>query len=295
MSWWNGSEEDNVAAALTKVAGPVTEKGAGRWSVSLWNGAVHPVEARLDDGWLALQAAGWDHRVAPWDLLRANAGLTGLARFVLEEVPSVTTLQAEIPVGGDDLPAELEAACAGLRQALELEPDAPAAPPSPPEDRPDLARLCAEAGWPFEERDGGTLSVELETADMPLRARLEDEADGGLRLQAALLQTQTLGSPGRQAVATALLATSATVRMVRAYAAEEGDEVQTGFEVRLSCAAEPATLDHALAALSVSCGLCVLEARALQEETLAQRYLEVRGYAPNSLSQLGCSSGAGGS
>ena len=294
MNSWNGSEEETVAAALAKVAGPVTEKAAGRWSVSLWNGAVHPLEARLDDGWLALQAAARDPQAAPWDLLRANTGLAGLARFVLEEVPAVARLQAEIPVGGGDLPAELEAACAGLRQALELDSDTPAAP-APPQDRPDLARLCAETGWPFEERDGGTLSVELETAGIPLRASIQDEADGGLRLQAALLRTRTLGSPGRQAVATALLATSATVRMVRAYAAEDGDEVQPGFEVRLSPAAEPATLDHALAALSVSCGLCVLEARALQQDALAQRYLEARGYAPDSISQLGCSSSAGGS
>ena len=56
MSSRNGHQEDSVAKALATTAGPVTEKGPGCWSMSLWNGAAHLVEARLDDGWLALKA-----------------------------------------------------------------------------------------------------------------------------------------------------------------------------------------------------------------------------------------------
>ena len=75
-----------IDTALAKRATVVDPTGPGRWALTLCNGGELAARARLDDGWLLLDAALAGAATAvdrAWELLRWNATLAGGACFAL--------------------------------------------------------------------------------------------------------------------------------------------------------------------------------------------------------------------
>jgi hypothetical protein len=81
------------------------------------------------------------------------------------------------------------------------------------------------------------------------------------------------------ATAALLLEVSGLIRLARGCLRSAGDSPRAWFEVRLRPACEPGELRHALDALSVACRLWANEVRALQDETVARRWLAARATA----------------
>jgi hypothetical protein len=283
MNRWDHEQEEEITRALDKAMGSVNHQGAGRWDFPLRNGGLRQGGADRDGEWLALRASlnGEAAGASPWDLLRWNAVLAGPAKLVRGDGQGPTGLRAEMPLEGSDLGTRLAAACRGFQQALDLleftAPE-PVGPPGEAQGR-ELARLCADAGWPYREKDGGAVSVDLEVPEACYRARLEEGCTGEVDITASLIRGVELSAPSRDAMGELLLAAGGSVRMARPSAREAGDGAEVLFEVRLTGEPAPIEVHHALAALSVACGLCGQEVDALRDRRLAERYLEVRGLA----------------
>ena len=85
MTYAAKTRENQIAISLGRCAASVKQAGSGHWEFALANGEPLGVSARLLEGWLLLDAPLPD-RVGPgrwWDLLRLNATLQGLSKFVL--------------------------------------------------------------------------------------------------------------------------------------------------------------------------------------------------------------------
>jgi len=143
----------------------------------------------------------------------------------------------------------------------------------------DLSALCREAGWPFTERDGGRLAVELETAPsagfhQALVQALPGEAGVGISVDLQVMPD--LSSVSREALGLFLLTATGALRMPRAIARLAGEHATVGFEVRLGRAADAFAVGLALGACSVACDMCGPEVKVLQNERLARAYLAIR-------------------
>lgn len=230
-------------------------------------------------------------RALLWDHLVRNASLPGGAKWVLAPGHSSPSLAAEIPDReGIDVPARTRAARAGIRAArlgFIRESGAPRSPvaaeagfPVAPPKAPDLASLCAEAGWSAAERATGELAVDLCLSGDYQTASIAVEASGGIRVSVLFDVPVALPSLQREAVALALLRTSGVVRMARAAADAEGPGEGAGaprLEVGLPLDATAEELDASLCALSVGAGLSTREVRVLSHSKLvASAYLATR-------------------
>lgn len=285
-----------------KQCGSSVQQSAGGWAFVLSNGSTIAGTARIDDGWLVLDAPLSSRRrrraLRPqrlWRLLEWNGRLAGLAKFALLPRTGCLHLRAEIPLDdGADAPgarsaaacaAEVRRACDGWRAAAaryrrkRIDP----APPHLGDDAAatcELAVLCRQSGWAFDERGDGRLSVALDLADRSQRALLDRRPDGSLAAQAEILAAPALPPAARDALALLLITACGVVRMARAAVEETGDDgdrrTAARLEANLAPPASPAALSEALSALSVAAGLCGREARALQDERLAREYLAAR-------------------
>jgi hypothetical protein len=137
---------------------------------------------------------------------------------------------------------------------------------------PDLAGLCREAGWPFEERSDGALAVDLGVQGVYLPALVESRSDR-VAVEAELVRLPEAGGPCRAALAALLLRVNGVFRMTRAVLSEP--EPLAMLEVWLPRAAGAPELGEALAALAVAARRSALEARLLvADEGVARAYLE---------------------
>ena len=130
------------------------------------NGAPHRVTANTDGDWLLLEADWPGEAQGPeffWGAIACNGFLDGLAKFVLAGDGSLR-LRAEIPVlEGVDLAPRIRGTCSGFEAGWARKGESSVAEASLGEPEPiDLKSLCSEAGWPFAERGGRKLAVELE-------------------------------------------------------------------------------------------------------------------------------------
>src|SRR4029077_12107179 len=107
--------ESAIAAALAKCATTVEPVGHGRWTVTLSNGVDLAARARIDDGWLLLDAPLPGAATAGvWELLGWNATLDGGARFVLGGSRHASGVRAEMPLDEDvDVQRRVVEMCAG--------------------------------------------------------------------------------------------------------------------------------------------------------------------------------------
>jgi hypothetical protein len=267
----------------------VIPAGNSAWRFTLLNGAPHFVTAKTDGDWLLLEAdcAG----VAPgpeffWDALVRNASLAGFAKLVLTPQGS-PLVRAELPVLEDGaLAARVRETCSGFAAAWPHQDDHPAPAASLAGDAAalDLKLLCSEAGWPFTERSGQKLAVELEVRGGFWQALLVP-TERGVRISCEVATLDAIPEECRQAIGGFLLAASGHVRLGRASVNAQGTSAVAQFEVVFGTAPSPSEISSALESLSVGCSLCGEEIKMLQVPAIAERYLALRGW--------GASPGAG--
>ena len=206
--------------------------------------------------------------------------MAGFAKLVLADDGS-PRLRAELPVlEGVDLAARVRETCSGFeaewprktitrRAAASLAGDA---------EPVDLKLLCSEAGWPFAERGGRKLAVELEVRGGFCQALLDVRRKRGVRISCEIATLDAIPEECRQAIGGFLLAASGLVRMGRASVNTNGTSPVAQFEVVFGTAPSPSEISSALESLSVGCSLCGEEIKTLQVPAIAERYLALRGW-----------------
>ena len=306
------TRENKIAGALAKCA-TVKHAGDGRWEFELVNGKTLGVSARLVDDWLLMEAPLADRlaRDAWWELLRLNAALQGISKFVVTRGSRSAHVRADVPLPGDEDPeggcaSEFDGAltnrvleaCAGLKAALRsfrgerASDPVISAPPETPQGRAEdgieaLRRLCGAAGWPFIERSSGKLMVDLDVRSGFYQAAVERRAEGA-HLTVEVARAEGFRETSRQALGRLLLETGARVRLARPSIDERQDQIVLRFEVRFATMPTAVELSRAFASLSVACAMSGREARAIQDDAIARSYLAmIGGLAPEGQASLG--------
>ncbi len=276
-------QEKFILESLRTVADFVEPSGNHRWKFALANGRQIPASARVTNDWLLFDAPlrGIDDGRDLWRLLALNAQLSGGAKFAL--TGPHTRLRAEIALTDEiDATARLTETCAALKEALSLAEGLRDEGPhslsiTSKDNRASLPSLCSQSGWAFTERDGGKLAVNLEARNGFHQALIE-RSRGGVSISTEIMRAKNLSQHSRQSMGALLLRASAELRMARAAVEEDDDQFAIRFEARFDSAPGSIEIDRALAALSLACALCARETRALEQDSLARRYLAVGGF-----------------
>jgi hypothetical protein len=295
---WNAAA---VAETLDDCAGSLEQLGPVRWSFLPSNGADLRVEARIDEGWLLLNAGLPARRYRPtaaalWHMLEQNGGLPGGAKLARLSGQRQLSACAELRLDREiDLGTRLSQACAGLKAAevvhVAVSEAAELVVPegwSPGADEQgggrstqsdssssDLRELCEESGWTFTEQPGGRLVVDLDVPGEFHQAALQRKGSRQVVVTTNLAPCDgSAPARCRQALGLLLLRACGVVRMARAAAGVFEARASARFEVAFDtepCAGE---LAHALSSLSTACRLCAKEADVLHsDERIAREYL----------------------
>ena len=232
-------------------------------------------------GWL-LYAAPLPERL-PGDreaLLGWSATLPGGCKFACG-AGATLSVQAELPLLSEcaERTTAIEAgyAAAAARLGLGAAP-VPKATLLPSSEPPDLAALCREAGWPFEERAGGSLAVDVRIPGAYLPVLIEAHADR-VAVEAEIVGLPDADGPCRAALVALLLRVNGAFRMVRAVV--RGPEPRALLEVELPPSTDAGELGEAIAAVAVAARHCALEARLVAtDEATAHAFLERSGILP---------------
>ncbi len=298
----NGADdlENAVGAALGAYGVPL--KGSGQWRLAL---PKRKGTARIDDRWLVLEFPLRRRRkLAPFALIERNTELMGNAKHVMLDDASIR-LRVDVPVRGVPIRGPLGIATP-IREAVAALAHAggvgegrgggggggallPLAPtvcePSglasrDAVERADLARLCAESGWPYEQRSGESVSVDLEVSGRAFyQAIVSHQPSDRIRLRVDLVRGGEVAGAEQHklAVAVLLLSVNGVVRMARGVIRQMDQRFSAGFEASLSRRPSLAEFVHALSALSIACDMCGREVEALMEDAeLARSFLEIR-------------------
>lgn len=279
---WMGAErrEGEIHAALARCAARVDRPGRRRWAFVLSNGTDLAVRARLDDGWLSLDApVGPAHPSPALDcraLLRRNATLAGGARFALSGLHRRLRLRADVPLDdGVDVYGRVVEACAGLTSAGGPVRDEDEAAASGAADA-DLAGLCRQTSWEFVER-GSRLAVTLDVPGAFQQATVEPRGRGVVVAVPVLdvSPAERATDLGARAMGLLLLRTCGVVRLARAAGSLGDGDPLPRFEAVFRDRPDPMELAHAFAALSLACRLAAREAAVLwSDDSVARIYLE---------------------
>lgn len=268
-----------IADALAKHASAVQPAGHERWTLVLANGTDFAATARVDDGWLVLEAPFDREPASPgraWQWLRWNASLDGGARFALRPDATGPCACAELPVDDDvDVTRRVGEACRGLTAAKELVSGVePVDGAIAGEGGGALADLCGEAGWGFVDRDGGCLAVDLDVPGAFHQATVAAQG-AGVSVTVPVLDASAARAPVcEEAVGLLLARVCGVLRMARVAATMRDGVPEARFEVVFAsrpCAAE---MTHAFAALSVAARIAAREATVLwSHESVADSYV----------------------
>lgn len=289
MNFLDQGREFETEKLLGKYTSGVTAAGRGRWSCVLQNGKPRSVTARVEGGFLMLDAAAGFCGAASNlpDLAEWNANLQGACKFALVPSPWRVRLRAEIA-----LPEEVDLA-SRLRENLEgfetgfrrihegLSGEAARAisaactAKAGPAATGSLLSLLAETQWPFKERLPGVVAVDLESRTGFHQAVLE-ERGGGIGTSVELARICPAGEASRQALVVLMLTLNGAVRLVRGILAQSSGQLTCGLEAGFGTTPNAAEIDHALAALSVACRICGRGVNVLLDEAVARQYLAVR-------------------
>ena len=299
MTYPTNRRESAILKALRECASSTEQIGSGRWNLALANGKSLTVTARLFDEWLLLDSPLSD-RVARrdmWNLLRMNATLEGLSKFVLMADNRSVHLRADVPLldehdlerDSDDeldgeLTARLHSACAGLKAAFRSfqgetmnQHRVSTAPKNSKANggsgAGELQSVCGDAGWPFIERSAGKFVVDLDARGGFYQATVE-QRDAGAHVSVEIAQA-AVAETSRQALSALLLKAGGLVRMARPSLEEKEGDIAARFEVRFDAMPTAFELTHAFSSLSVACTLCGREARSIEDEVIAREYLAI--------------------
>ncbi len=302
----NGADdlENVVGAALGAYGVPL--KRSGQWRLAL---PKRKGTARIDNHWLVLELRLRRRRkLAPFALLERNAELRGNAKHVMLGDASIR-LRVDVPVRGVPIRGPLGIATP-IREAVAALAHAgsvgvgedrgggrgggggallPLAPTvcepsglasSVAVERADLTRLCGESGWPYEQRSGESVSVDLEVSGRAFyQAIVSHQPSDRIRLRVDLVRGGEVAGAEQHklAVAVLLLSVNGVVRMARGVIRQMDQRFSAGFEASLSRRPSLAEFVHALSALSIACDMCGREVEALMEDAeLARSFLEIR-------------------
>jgi len=292
-----------VVDLLRQTADKVQPEGFRRWRFKLGDELAQSACARLEEDWLLIEASpaggGRPTRLTAQrlrGLLQWNGVLPGGVKFALADDPPGVLLLAEIPLDDEQrgLQTRFAEACTGFRQGAML--FAGKGPPeisdhheSPGQDaNAPLTEICEETGWPFTQRADGCVAIQLDVAGAFHQTLAEQRADGRLRLSVNLDSPQPIASTSQLAVDVLLLTACRVVRLARATVAPVNDRTAYCWETTLGDAPNAFELEQALASLSVACRVSAREIRILEDESIAQKHLAVRGWS--SLLPGACSS-----
>jgi hypothetical protein len=273
--------------ALQRVATDVTATAPGAWTFSLANGAIVPVRARLDGSWLEFVSTAPDSADSVRDdlsWLRLNAFLEGAVRAARPLGVATTQLRTDRHLESADgtlqdnladMCAELQGAWHGVTE-VDRESDRPAVAPPDHLDDQEVETLCTECGWPYKRLMNGDLQIDLETRAGSFRGLLESSCTSGDRLVVQLAELTSPPTASDVAIARLAMALSATVRTVKSALIErEGAPVLAVTSPLHRRRVE--ALEQAASALAVACQIAGREVRALKDEQLAARYLQLTG------------------
>ena len=279
--------EAAVGAALAQCARDVEWLGGGRWRIGLANGKPFAAMARLEDGWLVLEARPTLPRPSDhvWELLKLNGTIGGGSKFTLPPDGAALQLRAEVPAWEEaDVTRRLGQACRSLEDAIGCVGNGMLTQPArgavvatkesgEKADAACLPQLVSEAGWSRVDRKGESVAVQLDVPGAFYQASVELRADGELRIGVEVAAAEKFAPPVRRALGRLLLVGTGLMRLVQAAATTTaGDTVR--FEVGFGSLASGAELNIALEALSVACRSFGREAKALVQEEVASPYLE---------------------
>jgi hypothetical protein len=295
-------QPDPVLAALNQAAGEIHKESPSRWSFATGPEETIRVTASVDQEWVvmdtplaACEGTQWLQPKRLWNLLHANAALTGGAKFAVAGNPRSIRLRAEIPVTDEiDLAGRIQNACVGFQEALRclrcrksgLSVDGPEplhpANPGPSDTR--LQALCSEAGWACSGRPDGGVAVRLEVPDDYYQATVRTDDRGSLCIWVELVSEGPWPQDSWKAVAVFLLQACGHLKTVRAAARHlDSGATTAGLQVVLDPSAGSEELGRAFSALSVACNLIGKEVKVLLEEVVGKEYLAmVRGWSSRS-------------
>lgn len=270
-----GPVADRCQAALQAALPAVEAVAPDCWRARANGAAGSVLQAQLVDGFLILKKE-YSPATArpPWELLKANATLMGLAKFsavpggrfflraeILAQAESNLSLRisqahsafaaAQLPSCGQQEDAEAAAAEAAVS---------------------DLPNLLEAAGWGCPSRNGDVCVVPLETRQGGHTAIVTASA-GAVRLCADLVSWGSLPVSCRDGLASMLLTANARLRLARAIVVEEENGGAAQLEVCFQAPVAAAELRSALEALSVGADTFAAAADLLQGEAAAKRFL----------------------
>ena len=292
-----------VEGVLRRRATRVRPSGAGRWSLSLGRRPRLSATAQLRGQWLTFRAApkraAMPDGLNPEDLLellRYNGALAGGAKFSLAGPPADISVSADIPLEpGEDanLDRLISRAIAGLKQAATLLGLNNRAAESRSRDQAgrsggkdghgdqgqsfDLKAAFEQVGWPVSQRSGGQLVLQLDVPGEFCQALVETGSDNAVRLVTLLGDLAEAGGHGQWAQAAFLLEAAHWVRSARPVVVSRDTKAVCQWQCLIDA---PAAwhLERALGALSVACRVSVREWQALADESIARKYLAMRGW-----------------
>ncbi len=286
------SPEITINEALERCAPGLKRMDRHVWRIRPTRRRRIPIEARLEEGWIVFEGAARNGAPmkGPWELLRLNTRMPGLARLVPSSNGTVgegsVHISAEVPVEDgvnlferfrptiDDLACaqvmlegKKRGSCSGTR------PITTASDPS----NVRLKHLCEETGWPHRMGAEGRVLVDL-GVPTGFHQAVVAPLGKGAAAWVDLERTGETPAPVRQALGMLLLTIGRVIRLVRAEVEDraaddgEGEEI-VRLEVRFGWAPTAGDLSHALSALATACRLCALEVRVLRDPRAAGAYL----------------------
>lgn len=276
----------NNAAAIAESAlgdyfATVELTASWRWLVTSGAGAGTPISVWLENETLRLVGhpqSGDCGEQAMADALRANRVLAGGVKFAIDPRTRALLKCADAAVvDAAQLLERLASVAQGFLESEDLSAaaaraEAHGACVSADALSGQMPELFHRASWTLTECAPDQWSLGLDDDSAP-PARLHCAGDE----LAAEVEVVHAGAEGqcRRALERFFLAASAGLRFVFASAAESEKGKTFSLGVKLSRAAMPAEIDHALAALSVAYRACIREATFLLDEGAACCYLAV--------------------
>jgi hypothetical protein len=226
------------------------------------------------------QTQGNGMRRSPMELLEANAGLAGNARFALD-VTRHLRLQADVPLNEDwDWAPAVRGVCAGIRAGWRAfnQGTAPTdglagvgpgtAPPGPW----PLEVLCADAGWEATPRADGRVALRLQTPAGAHTALAGLTPAGGVCARVAAVPLEGRSPEVLRTLALCALTLCSSLRLARAAVAPVEGGPALMLEVGYDYRPAPGEWAQALTSLAAGCHCAVHEWRALQNADLASEY-----------------------
>jgi hypothetical protein len=270
-----------ASRVLGKCCSEVAPAGPWRWRCLVQNGALLPLTATIDEGFLHLagQVAARETFASTLDrALRLNASLAGGVKFALNAASGGLHACADVVLMDEmHMLERLRWAIEGFHQAgsqLNAPDSGGGCAPGKAASTGHLAEILRESAWSFTERGANELVANLEADSAPV-ARISLN-DLGVTFTLDLLCCAQTAQVAHEALAVFLLTAAGRLRLVRSNAVKE-DEAQIKYRFQVCLPAAPAAeeIDHALAALSIA-SRWVREANVLLDEGAARCYLSAR-------------------